>query len=41
MQHFQRVKDAFDPVERINAGKLMPSEKVKVNLIKPGRHVPQ
>ena len=41
MQQFQRVKDAFDPGERINAGKLMPSEKVKVNLIKPGRHVPQ
>ena len=41
MQQFQRVKDAFDPTERINAGKLMPSEKVKVNLIKPGRHVPQ
>jgi glycolate oxidase len=41
MQQFHRVKDAFDPTERINAGKLMPSEKVKVNLIKPGRHVPQ
>jgi glycolate oxidase len=41
MAQFQRVKDAFDPTERINAGKLMPSEKVKVNLIKPGRHVPQ
>ena len=41
MQQFQRVKNAFDPTERINAGKLMPSEKVKVNLIKPGRHVPQ
>ena len=41
MRQFQRVKDAFDPGERINAGKLMPSEKVVVNLIKPGRHVPQ
>ncbi|MEA2710669.1 MAG: glycolate oxidase [Phycisphaerales bacterium] len=41
MQQFQRVKDAFDPTERINAGKLMPSEKIKVTLIKPGRHVPQ
>jgi glycolate oxidase len=41
MQQFQRVKEAFDPTERINAGKLMPSDKVKVNLIKPGRHVPQ
>jgi glycolate oxidase len=42
MQQFQRVKDAFDPDERINAGKLLPSDKVKVNLLtKPGRHVPQ
>src|SRR5688500_1014442 len=41
MRQFQRVKDAFDPGERINAGKLMPSEKVVVNLIKPGRHAPQ
>ena len=41
MNQFQRVKDAFDPDERINAGKLIPSEKIKVNLLKPGRHVPQ
>jgi glycolate oxidase len=41
MNQFQRVKDAFDPNERINAGKLMPSEKVRVNLLKPGRHSPQ
>jgi glycolate oxidase len=41
MRQFQRVKDAFDPFERINAGKLLPSEKVKVDLLKPGRHVPQ
>src|SRR5262249_27764776 len=41
MRQFQRVKEAFDPEERINAGKLMPSEKVKVELLKPGRHVPQ
>ena len=33
--------DAFDPEERINSGKLIPSEKVKVTLLKPGRHVPQ
>ncbi|HEV2295008.1 MAG TPA: FAD-linked oxidase C-terminal domain-containing protein [Tepidisphaeraceae bacterium] len=38
---FQRVKRAFDPDERINAGKLLPSEKVRVTLLKPGRHVPQ
>ena len=41
MAQFQRVKDAFDPGERINAGKLLPSGKVVVNLLKPGRHVPQ
>ena len=41
MQQFLAVKHAFDPDERINAGKLMPSEKVKISLIKPGRHVPQ
>jgi glycolate oxidase len=41
MRQFQRVKDAFDPTQRINAGKLMPSEKVKVTLLKPGRHAPQ
>jgi glycolate oxidase len=41
MQQFQQVKSAFDPYERINAGKLLPSDKVKVDLIKPGRHVPQ
>ena len=41
MEQFQRVKFAFDPDERINAGKLLPSEKVKVNLLKPGRKVPQ
>jgi glycolate oxidase len=41
MRQFQRVKEAFDPEERINAGKLIPSEKINVELIKPGRHVPQ
>jgi glycolate oxidase len=41
MTQFQRVKEAFDPGERINAGKLIPSDKVKVTLLKPGRHVPQ
>ena len=41
MQQFQRVKDCFDPGERINAGKLLPSDKVQVHLLKPGRHVPQ
>jgi glycolate oxidase len=41
MGQFARVKLAFDPGERINAGKLIPSDKVKVTLLKPGRHVPQ
>ena len=41
MSTFQRVKRAFDPDERINAGKLLPSDKVVVTLLKPGRHVPQ
>jgi glycolate oxidase len=41
MEQFGRVKSAFDPGERINAGKLLPSEKVRVRLLKPGRHVPQ
>ena len=38
---FARVKEAFDPGERINPGKVVPSEKVRVTLLKPGRHVPQ
>jgi glycolate oxidase len=41
MDQFYRVKEAFDPGERINAGKLLPSDKVVVRLLKPGRHVPQ
>ena len=41
LRQFQAVKHSFDPQERINAGKLIPSEKVKVTLLKPGRHVPQ
>jgi glycolate oxidase len=41
MTQFQRVKEAFDPHERINAGKLLPSDKVRVTLLKPGRHAPQ
>ncbi len=38
---FSRIKHAFDPDERINAGKLIPSDKVNVRLLKPGRKVPQ
>lgn len=41
MAQFQRVKRAFDPGERINAGKLLPSDRVRIQLLKPGRHVPQ
>jgi glycolate oxidase len=41
MQEFARVKHAFDPDERINAGKLVPSDKVQITLLKPGRNVPQ
>jgi glycolate oxidase len=41
MDLFQRVKAAFDPDQRINAGKLLPSDIVHVQLLKPGRHVPQ
>jgi len=41
MDQFQRVKDAFDPEERINGGKMIPSEKIRITLMKPGRKVPQ
>ena len=41
MEQFQRIKVAFDPEGQINAGKLLPSDKIRVQLLKPGRHVPQ
>lgn len=41
MRRFADIKAAFDPGERVNAGKLIPSEKVKVDLLKPGRKAPQ
>ncbi len=41
MNQFARTKLAFDPHERINAGKLVPSDKFTVQLMKPGRKVPQ
>lgn len=41
MDQFRRLKDAFDPDERINAGKMIPSDKVRVTLLKPGRKAPQ
>jgi glycolate oxidase len=33
LHQFQRVKEAFDPDERINAGKLLPSDKMRVQLV--------
>jgi glycolate oxidase len=41
LELFARIKGAFDPEEQINVGKVVPSEKVRVTLLKPGRHVPQ
>jgi glycolate oxidase len=41
MDQFQRVKDAFDPLEQINGGKMIPSDKIHITLLKPGRKVPQ
>jgi glycolate oxidase len=41
IRQFQRVKQAFDPDQRLNAGKLIPSERIKISLVKPGRNVPQ
>jgi glycolate oxidase len=43
MKQFAQVKLAFDPGDRINAGKLIPSVsgKVQVDLLKPGRQAPQ
>lgn len=41
MRQFERVKAAFDPEDRINAGKLLFSGKVQVDLLRPGRKVPQ
>jgi len=41
MQQFHAIKRAFDPDERLNAGKLIPSDTIKVDLMGPGRHVPQ
>ena len=35
MGFFERIKRALDPQEQINAGKLIPSEKVKVDLLAP------
>jgi glycolate oxidase len=41
MAQFAGVKHAFDPDERINAGKLVPSDKIQITLMKPGRQAPQ
>ena len=41
MEQFKQVKFAFDPTEQMNAGKRLPSDKVRISLLKPARHVPQ
>lgn len=41
LEQFDRIKQAFDPADQINTGKLIPSERVQITLLKPGRHVPQ
>src|SRR5665213_463581 len=41
MRQFQAVKHSFDPREQFNTGKLIPSDKARFALLKPGRHVPQ
>lgn len=41
MEQFGRVKLAFDPDERVNAGKLIPSDRLRVTLLHPGRQSPQ
>lgn len=42
LRAFDAVKKAFDPGERINAGKLIPSKKIKAHMaVSPGRKVPQ
>ncbi len=38
MDQFASMRHAFDPEERINAGKLLPSAKVRVCLLKPAIH---
>ncbi len=41
LRQFELVKRAFDPHDQINAGKVIFSDKVQIDLMKPGRHVPQ
>lgn len=41
LDQFHRIKQAFDPYDQINVGKLIPSDKIQIRLIKPGRMVPQ
>ncbi len=40
MNFFARVKTAFDPQQRINPGKMLASDRVKIRLLKPGRKAP-
>lgn len=42
LEQFRHIKRALDPAETVNAGKLLPSNRVKVTLLeKPGRQAPQ
>ena len=42
MRQFAAVKHAFDPNERMNAGKLLPSDVVQIDMLRqPARKVPQ
>ncbi|HMO24878.1 MAG TPA: FAD-linked oxidase C-terminal domain-containing protein [Tepidisphaeraceae bacterium] len=41
MQGFADVKACFEPEDRINAGKLIPSKTVQFDMHSPGRQVPQ
>ncbi len=41
MEQFQSVSTRSIRTKRINAGKLLPSDKIHIDLMKPGRQVPQ
>jgi glycolate oxidase len=41
LDQFRAVRRAFDPAERLNPGKLIPGGSLQVELLKPGRQVPQ
>jgi len=35
IETFQQIKKTFDPQQRVNDGKLIPSDKIKIEIIKP------